>query len=146
MAQTVLRTQPVSGNTAHRTVQYFYKRVNFNDVDIINSSRATVAVPIGGLPANAVPLETHVRVLTAFTSGDIVIGTTVVGATTAALTGTVVSTQDVMSGTTGYYVVDRIMGVVSTVDVPYYFYTATTGGSAGVADVWQYFSVGQAKE
>jgi hypothetical protein len=146
MAQTVLRTQPVSGNTAHRTVQYFYKRVNFNDVDIINSSRATVAVPIGGLPANAVPLETHVRVLTAFTSGDIVIGTTVVGATTAALTGTVVSTQDVMSGSTGYYVVDRIMGVVSTVDVPYYFYTATTGGSAGVADVWQYFSVGQAKE
>jgi hypothetical protein len=146
MAQTVLRTQPVSGNTAHRTVQYFYKRVSFNDVDLNNSSRATVAVPIGGLPANAVPLETHVRVLTAFTSGDIVIGTTVVGATTAALTGTVVSTQDVMSGSTGYYVVDRIMGVVSTVDVPYYFYTATTGGSAGVADVWQYFSVGQAKE
>jgi hypothetical protein len=146
MAQTVLRTQPVSGNTAHRTVQYFYKRVNYNDVDIINSSRATIAIPIGGLPANAVPLETHVRVLTAFTSGDIVIGTTVVGATTAALTGSVVSTQDVMSGSTGYYVVDRIMGSVSTVDVPYYFYTATTGGSAGVADVWQYFSVGQAKE
>jgi hypothetical protein len=146
MAQTVIRTQPVSGNAAHRTVQYFYKRVNYNDVDIINSSRATVAVPIGGLPANAVPLETHVRVLTAFTSGDIVIGTTVVGATTAGLTGTVVSTQDVQSGTTGYYVVDRIMGSVSTVDVPYYFYTATTGGSAGVADVWQYFSVGQAKE
>jgi hypothetical protein len=136
----------VSGNTAHRTVQYFYKRVNYNDVDIINSSRATIAVPIGGLPANAVPLETHVRVITAFTSGDIVIGTTVVSGTTAALTGTVVSTQDVMSGSTGYYVVDRIMGSVSTVDTPFYFYTATTGGSAGVADVWQYFSVGQAKE
>jgi hypothetical protein len=146
MAQTVVRTKPVSGNAAHQTVQYFYKRVNYNDVDITNSSRATIAVPIGGLPANAVALETHVRVLTAFTSGDIVIGTTVVNATTAGLSGTVVSTQDVTSGTTGYYVVDRIMGCVSTIDVPYYFYTATTGGSAGVADVWQYFVIGQAKE
>jgi hypothetical protein len=146
MAQTVIRTKPVSGNAAHQTVQYFYKRVNYNDVDITNSSRATIAVPIGGLPANAVALETHVRVLTAFTSGDVVIGTTVVNATTAALSGTVVSTQDIVSGTTGYYVVDRIMGSVSTIDVPYYFYTGTTGGSAGVADVWQYFVIGQAKE
>jgi hypothetical protein len=141
MAQTVLRTIPASGNTAHRTAQYFYKRVAWNDVDVTNSSRASVAVQIGTLPAFCAPLETHVRVITAFTSGDIVIGTSDSGSSAG-----VVSTQDVMSGTTGYYVVDRYMGTYSTVDKPFYFTTATTGGSAGVADVWQYFTIGQTKE
>jgi hypothetical protein len=141
MAQTVIRTKPVSGNAAHQTVQYFYKRVNYNDVDITNSSRFSVAVPIGGLPANAAPLETHVRVITAFTSGDIMIGTSDSGSSAG-----VVSTQDVMSGTTGYYIVDRYVGTYSTVEKPFYFTTATTGGSAGVADVWQFFVIGQAKE
>jgi hypothetical protein len=141
MAQTVLRTRPASGNTAHNTVQYFYKRVAWNDVDTANSSRASVAVHIGTLPALCAPLETHVRVITAFTSGDIVIGTSDSGSSAG-----VVSTQDVISGTTGYYVVDRYMGTYSTVDKPFYFTTATTGGSAGVADVWQYFTIGQIKE
>jgi hypothetical protein len=141
MAQTVLRTRPASGQTAHCSVQYFYKRVAWNDVDVTNSSRASVAVHIGTLPALCAPLETHVRVVTAFSSGDIVIGTSDSGSSAG-----VVSTQDVVSGTTGYYVVDRYMGTYSTVDKPFYFTTATTGGSAGVADVWQYFSIGQAKE
>jgi hypothetical protein len=141
MAQTVLRTRPASGNAGHQTVQYFYKRVTYSDVDTTNSSRASVAVPIGALPANCAPLETHVRVITAFSSGDIVIGTSDAGSSAG-----VVSTQDVVSGTTGYYVVDRYMGTYSTVDKPFYFTTATTGTGAGVADVWQYFVIGQAKE
>jgi hypothetical protein len=141
MAQTVLRTKPVSGQTAHQSVQYFYKRVTYSDVDQTNSSRASVAVPIGGLPANCAPLETHVRVVTAFSSGDIVIGTSDSGSSAA-----VVSTQDLVSGTTGYYVIDRYMGTYSTVEKPFYFTTATTGTGAGVADVWQFFVIGQAKE
>jgi hypothetical protein len=141
MAQTVLRTKPASENRAHQTVQYVYARVNFNDVSLTNSSRFSVASVIGALPAFAVPLETHVRVLTAFTSGDIVIGTSDSGSSAG-----VVSTQDVASGTTGHYVVDRYYGTYSTVDKPLYFYTATTGGSAGKADVWQFFVPGPAKE
>jgi hypothetical protein len=139
MAQTVARTRPTVGNPAHQTVQYLYKRVTYSDVDQTNSSRFSVAAHIGSLPANCLPLETYVRVVTAFTSGDIVIGT-------SASTAGVVSTQDVVSGTTGTYVVDRYMGTNSTVDVPFYFYTATTGAGAGVADVWQAYVIGQAKE
>jgi hypothetical protein len=139
MAISVRRTRPVVGNAAHQTVQYLYKRVTYSDVDQTNSSRFSVAAHIGSLPANCAPLETHVRVITAFSSGDMILGT-------SGSTAGVVSTQDVTSGTTGYYVVDRYMGTYSTVDVPIYFYTATTGAGAGVADVWQYYAIGQVKE
>jgi hypothetical protein len=137
MAQTVLRTRPVSHNSAHNTVQYIYKRFTYSDIDQINSSRFTVALNIGGLPAGCVPLETHVRIVTAFSSGDLVIGTSVSGSSAG-----VVSTQDIVSGTTGHYVVDRYMGTYSTVDIPLYVYTATTGTGAGVADIWQAFVLG----
>jgi hypothetical protein len=141
MAISVARTRPTVGNPAHQTVQYLYKRVTYSDVDQTNSSRFSVAAHIGSLPALCLPLETYVRVVTAFSSGDIVLGTSGSGSSAG-----VVSTQDVVSGTTGTYVVDRYMGTYSTVDVPIYFYTATTGAGAGVADVWQAYVIGQAKE
>jgi hypothetical protein len=142
MAQTVLRTRSATINSAHQTVQYAYKRVSYNEVDQTNSSRASVAVNIFTLPAHCMPLETYVRVITAFSSGDIVVGTSDAGSSAG-----VVSTQDVVSGTSGVtYVVDRYMGTYSTVDKPFYFTTATTGTGAGVADIWQAFLPGPARD
>jgi hypothetical protein len=83
-----------------------------------------------------------VRIITAFTSGDLVLGTSDSGSSAG-----VVSTSDVVSATSGVTtVVDRYMGTYSTVDKPIYFYTATTGGGAGVADVWQAFLPGPDKD
>ena len=134
MAQTVLRTRSAVGNPAHNTVQYFYRRFKYSDMDQTNSSRFSVAPLFGVLPANCVPLETHVRINVAFSSGDLVIGTSASNSSAA-----LVSTQDLQSGTTGLYVIDRYMGTYSTADVPIYAYTATTGAGAGEADIWQYF-------
>ncbi len=140
MAQTVLRLRSASGNAAHQTVQYMWRRFKFSDIDQNNSSRFSIAPVFMVLPANCVPLETYVRINTAFSSGDLIIGTTIVNGSTAGVTtNSVVSTQDVASGTTGMYVVDRFMGNYSTSDVPFYAYTATTGTGAGEADVWQAF-------
>jgi hypothetical protein len=89
-------------------------------------------ISVGVLPANCLPLETYIRVNTAFSSGDILIGTSAAGSSAV-----VCSTVDLLSGTTGTYVVDRYMGTYSTSDVPLYIQTATSGqSSAGVADVW----------
>lgn len=141
MAITVARQRSASLNSAHQTVQYFFTRVKYSDVDQANSSRFSVAPVIGVLPAFCQPLETHVRIVTAFSSGDLVLGTSDSGSSAG-----VVSTQDIASGTTGTYVVDRYMGTYSTVDKPVYFYTATTGAGAGVADVWQFFVPGPSKD
>jgi hypothetical protein len=137
MAASVLRTRQTAHNSAHNTVQYIYKRFTFSEIDQTNSSRFSVALKIDALPAGCVPLETHVRVVTAFSSGDLIIGTSDSGSSAG-----VVSTQDVVSGTTGHYVVDRYYGTYSTVDKPLYVYTATSGTGAGVADIWQAFVLG----
>lgn len=134
MAQTVLRTRSATSNPAHQTVQYLYRRFKYSDVDQSNSSRFSVAPVLAVLPANCVPLETYVRINVAFSSGDLVIGTSASGSSAA-----VVSTQDVASGTTGLYVIDSYYGSYSTADVPLYAYTATTGAGAGEADIWQAF-------
>lgn len=141
MAITVARQRSATLNSAHQTVQYLYARVKYSDVDQANSSRFSVAPVIGVLPAHCMPLETYVRVVTAFSSGDLVIGTS-----DSASSAGVVSTNDIVAGTTGTYVVDRYYGTYSTVDKPLYFYTATTGAGAGVADVWQAFLPGPAKD
>jgi hypothetical protein len=132
MAQTVLRTRSAHHNPAHQTVQYLYRRFNFNDID--QSATQPAKFCFGVLPAHCIPLETYVRVNIAFASGDLMCGTSV-----AASSGAVVSTGDILSGTTGTYVVDRYMGTYSTVDVPLYCQTATSGATAGQADVWQAF-------
>ncbi len=89
-------------------------------------------ISVGVLPANCLPLETWVRVNTAFSSGDVIIGTSAAGSSAV-----VVSTMDLASGTTGTYKVDRYTGTYSTSDVPLYIQTATSGQTtAGNCDVW----------
>lgn len=128
MAITVLRKQ--DARVYHtQQVQYLYRNFKFNDIsqDATQPAKAYVGV----LPANALPLETYVRVNTAFSGGDLMVGTSV-----AASSGAVVSTQDIVSGTTGVYVVDRFMGTYSTADRALYAQTATSGATAGEADIW----------
>jgi hypothetical protein len=142
MAVTITRTVPAHSNPAHQTVQYCYKRVKYNDVSQTNSSRFSVAVPIFTLPAHCMPMETVVRIVTAFTSGDLCLGTSVSGSSAG-----IVSSIDVVSATSGItYVVDKYYGTYSTVDTPVYFYTGTTGVGAGVADVWQAYLPGPARD
>ena len=110
-------------------VHYLHRTFNWNDID--QSATQPGVFYLGVLPANALPMECYVRVNTAFSGGDIMIGTSVAGSS-----GAVVSTQDVISGTSGVYVVDRYMGTYTTSDVPLYVQTATSGATAGQADIW----------
>jgi hypothetical protein len=117
----------------YHTQQVHYLHKTFYTTELPTSTETHPAkISVGVLPANCLPLETYVRVNVAFSSGDILVGTSAAGSS-----GAVVSTMDLASGTTGVYVVDRYMGTYTTADVPLYVQTATTGQStAGVADIW----------
>jgi hypothetical protein len=115
----------------YHTQQVHYLTARFNGFDIPRNATAPATVRLGTLPANAMPLETYVRINTAFTSGEVIVGTSAAGSSAL-----VVSTLDVINGTTGTYVVDRYMGTYSTVDVQLYIQTKATGQSNGQADVW----------
>lgn len=122
--------QPIGHNAPY----YLFKNFKSEMIDQITAASTGSTSPsaggiLGVLPAYALPLECYVNVVTAFSSGDLKIGTT-------ADLGAVVSTQDIASGTTGTYVVDRYMGTVSTVDVTLYCVTATTGAAGGQANIW----------
>lgn len=127
-----------TGRSAHvaymPTVQWLYRQANWNDTSPVVTGQGNVSQYVGVLPANCLPLETYVRVNTAFAGSDLMIGTSAAGSS-----GAVVSTQDIVSGTTGTYKVDRYMGSYSTSDVPIYFQMATSGATAGQADIWQAF-------
>jgi hypothetical protein len=110
-------------------VHYLFRKFNFSDHDQSGSGAGKYS--IGTLPASALPLETYVRVNTAFTGRNLIIGTSAAGSSAA-----VVSTEDV-AGTTGLTVVDRYMGTFSTVDVALFIQTKATGETVGQADVWQ---------
>ena len=129
MAITVTRTR--SARFYHtQQVHFLYRRFNFNDVD--QSTTQPAKFYLGVLPAHCMPLETYVRVNTAFTGANLISGTSVAGSS-----ATVVSTNDVTAGTSGTYVVDRYMGTYSTVDVPVYIQTKASGETVGQADIWQ---------
>ena len=115
-------------------VHYLYRRFNFNDHD--QSVSGAAKVPLGTLPAHAMPLETYVRVNSSFTGANLIVGTSV-----AASSAACVSTDDVAAGTTGLYVVDRYMGTFSTLDTALYIQTKATGETVGQADVWQAYLV-----
>src|SRR6185369_4841930 len=92
-------------------VHYLYKRFNGFDIDITATQPGIFALVT--LPAHSMPLECVVRVNAAFTSGEILVGTSAAGSSAV-----VVSTADVANATTGVYISDRYMGTYSTVDVP----------------------------
>jgi hypothetical protein len=129
MAISVTRTR--SARVYHtEQVHYLYQRFNFNDADV------SIANPgknyLGVLPANCMPMETYVRVNTAFTGANLIAGTSSAGSSAA-----LVSTGDVAAGTTGTYVVDRYAGTYSTGPVALYIQCKATGETVGQADVWQ---------
>lgn len=120
--------------TATQSPHYLNKYYKYNMTDQVTaqttgSTSPTLAGIMGVLPAYAIPLQLYVNVFTAFSSGNLKIGTT-------ADLSTLCSTNDVASGTTGLYVVDRYMGTVSTVDTVFYCVTDTTGCGAGEASIW----------
>jgi hypothetical protein len=122
-----------TGRSAHeyhtQQAHYLYRRFNGFDIDQTVSGAGKFA--LGTLPAGAMPLECIVRVNAAFTSGEVIVGTSAAGSSAL-----VVTTADVTSATTGTYVVDRYMGTYSTVDVPLYIQTKSTGATNGQVDVW----------
>ena len=110
-------------------VHYLYKRWTGSDVDPSSTGKTLVGV----LPAACLPLETYVRVNVAFTTGEILVGTSVASSSAAFVT-----TQDMVSATTGVYVVDRFYGTLTTVDLPVYVQTKSSGQTAaGQVDIWQ---------
>ena len=116
-------------NVGQQTVPYLSKFYKYNMIDTTTPSTGTPGAIFGVLPAYSVPLECYVRVNVAFSSGDLKIGTT-------ADMSTVCSTQDLASGTTGLYIIDRFKGTFSTSDVTFYCSNGTTGTGAGEADIW----------
>lgn len=109
-----------------------YYKYNMTDTAVAQTTGSTspsANAIMGVLPAYSVPLDLYVEVITAFSSGDLRIGTT------ADLT-TMCSTSDLASGTTGLYVIDRYYGTVSTADQTFYCTNATTGTGAGEANIY----------
>ena len=129
MAVTVIRTRSARYNQTQNAM-YLYQRFNFNDID--QTATQPAKFYLGVLPANAMPLETIVRINSTFTGANVIVGTSASGSSAA-----VVSTGDVTAGTTGTYIVDRYMGTYSTVDVPLFIQTKASGETVGQADVWQ---------
>lgn len=129
MAVSVIRTR--SARLYHtQQVHFLHRRFNFNDID--QSATQPAKFYLGVLPAHALPLDTYVRVNSAFTGANLIVGTSASGSSAA-----VVSTGDVTAGTTGTYVVERYFGSYSTVDVPLFIQTKASGETVGQADVWQ---------
>lgn len=121
---------PVAQDGSPAIMRKYFK---FNMIDnttpmTTGTTTPTITGQFGTLPAYSIPLQLYVRVNTAFSSGNIKIGTT-------ADLSTLCSTADVASGTTGLYVVDRYMGTFTTVDQVFYIVTDTSGTGAGDADI-----------
>lgn len=121
------------GGSAHvyhtKQVHYLHRTFRHNDNDPGTLSPGVNL--IGVLPAHALPLETYVRINTTFDK-DLCAGTSVAGSSATMLT-----TVDVAQGTTGLYVLDRLMGTYSSLDVAYYVQCKTSGATVGNLDIWQ---------
>ncbi len=115
----------------YHSQQVHYLSARFNGFDVDPTVSGAGKFRLGVLPAGSLPLDTYVRVNVAFTSGEIIVGTSAAGSSAL-----VVTTADAAGGTTGTYIVDRYMGTLSTADVPLYIQTKSTGQSNGQVDVW----------
>lgn len=115
----------------YHTQQVHYLSARFNGLDISPSATGPGKVFLGVLPAGCMPLETIIRVNVAFTSGEVIIGTS--AANSSALVAT---TADSACGTTGTYISDRYKGTLSTADVRLFIQTKSSGQTNGQVDVW----------
>lgn len=123
--RSVLRTESARDyHTQQR--HYLYKNVTYATPNI--QTTAGKIVYVGVLPANALKLDTVVRVNTTF-DGLLIVGSS--GNTDAFAT-----TADVVAGTAGVYFTARNdLADRTTVDVPV-FVQLTTGSTVGDADIW----------
>jgi hypothetical protein len=122
MAVSVIRTR--SARDYHTQQEHFLHRNVKFDTSGITSTHCYVGV----LPAYALPLETIVRINTAFNQG-VIVGTT-------ADTSAYVAALDLAEGTTGTTIVDRCASAaLSTVDLAVHVRTSTAA-TAGDADIW----------
>ena len=130
MAITVKRTRSARENYLQHE-SYIYRRVNWNDVGINSASTVANAFQLGTLPPGALPLETIVRVTSAFDQGLTI--------STTASSGNVVARTDLAFGSTGVTLVDRVSQLAySTAERPI-FIAQATAGTGGQADVWLRF-------
>lgn len=112
-----------------QTRQHLYKHVAYDTPNIQTTAGAIVYV--GALPANALKLDTTVRINTTF-DGLLIIGTS----SDADAFGT---TADITAGTAGTYITDtNAAGERTTTDLPVYV-QLTTGSTVGDADIWVEF-------
>lgn len=134
MAVKVKGSQVGSARVYHtQQVHYLHKTFRFNDSDPAVLAPGTHLV--GVLPAQSLPLETYIRINTTFDK-DLCAGTSAAGSSATMLT-----TIDVDQTSTGLYVVDRLMGTYSSVDVAYYVQCKTSGQTCGNLDIWQAYLV-----
>lgn len=125
MAITVLRTQSARVLEPQQ-VTYLYARIKGPNPRL----DAAGQVYVGVLPAECAPQDITVRVVSTMDK-SIIMGTSVAGSSALFLQNT-----DVTAGTTGTYVVNRGLGYYSSVDVPVYVQTATTGATTGDIQIW----------
>lgn len=126
--RSVLRTE--SAYDYHtQTRQHLPKHVTYATPNIQTTSGALVYV--GVLPANALHMQTVVRINTTF-DGLLTVGT-------SSDADAFVTTSDVAAGTAGTYIIDRNdLGERTTTDVKLYV-QLTTGSTVGDADIWVEF-------
>jgi hypothetical protein len=122
MAVSVIRTR--SARDYHTQQEHFlYRKIAWNTPGITSTH-----CYVGVLPAHAQPLETIVRVTSAFAQG-VVVGTTANGSA-------YVSAADLAEGSTGVTIVDRcVSAAYSSVDLPIHV-RMSTADTAGEADIW----------
>lgn len=112
-----------------QTRQHIHKHVTWETPNIQTTAGAIVYV--GGIPANALKMDTIVRINTTF-DGLLIVGT-------SSDTDAFATTADVAAGTAGTYITDtNAAGERTTVDLPVYV-QLTTGSTVGDADVWVEF-------
>lgn len=129
MTVSVARTRSATDNYL-RHPSVLYRRIDWNSRGIYLASTASGAFQVGSLPPGALPVETIVRINTAFNSGNLTISTT-------GSSGAFVSAADLAEGSTGNTIVDRCVAQVaySTAEIPIYA-AASSAATAGQADVW----------
>lgn len=124
MAVSVIRTR--SARDYHTQQEhYLHQKIVFNTPGL-----GSTHCYVGVLPANALPLETIIRVNVAFDpANNLVVGTT-------AASSAYVATGDLAEASTGVTVVDRcISAAYSTVDLPIHV-RMSTASTVGECDIW----------
>lgn len=125
MAISIKRTQSARV-LDNQQITYLYARIKAPN----RLLDAAEQVYVGVLPAECSPQDITVRVVSTFDKA-IIMGTSVAGSSNL-----FVQAGDVTATTTGTYVSNRGVGYYSSVDLPVYVQTNTTGATTGDIQIW----------